>query len=114
MLAAMVIIMVGLLGLLATINLSIQQTTQNLKRELAVGVGEDQMRFMLGKSVDTLRSYVTDSVQVSRPFRGYSTGYTVSRQATALGSNSAEIQVTVNWTQRGVGYQHQIRTIKAP
>jgi type IV pilus assembly protein PilV len=113
MLVAMVVLMIGLLGLLTSINVAIQHNTQNQVRELAVGVGEEQMRTLLATPVDSLTAYTANTVRVCRPFRGYSTGFDVERRASALGSDSAEVEITVAWKQKGVNYQHQLRTIKS-
>jgi len=112
MMVAMVILMVGMLGLLATIDLSLQQTSQNQLRELAVGVGEEQMRNMQAVSFDSLATF-TNATTVARAYRNGSVGFNATRTSSALGADSAELTITVEWKHRGVNQQHQIRTVKS-
>lgn len=108
---AMVILMVGMLGLLATIDISLQQTAQNQLRELAVGVGEEQVRTMLAAPYDSLATF--GNTTTSRNYRNGRVGFNVTRTITALGTDSSELAVTVEWKHRGVNQLHQVRTVKS-
>ena len=112
MMVAMVILMVGMLGLLATIDLSLQQTSQNQLRELAVGVGEEQMRAMQAVPFDNLAVFGT-ATTASRPYRNGSVGFNVARASSTLGTDSRELTITVDWKHRGVNQQHQVKTVKS-
>lgn len=113
MMIAMVILMVGLLGLLTTINVSIQQNTEDQLRDMAVNIGDDQIRDLSRVPIDSLLAYGTETRRVTRPFRGYSTGFNVTRSANPLGSNSAEVRVIVSWRQKGINHQHELRTVRS-
>lgn len=113
MMIAMVILMVGLLGLLTTINVAIQQNTEDQLRDLAVNIGDDQIRELSRFPIDSLLAYGSETFRVTRPFRGYSTGFNVLRRADPLGSNSAEVRVVVSWTQKGMNHQHELRTVRS-
>jgi len=112
MMVAMVIMMVGMLGLLATIDLAIQQTSQNQLRELAVDVGEEQMRTMQAVPFETLAAF-PNATTASRAYRNGRVGFTTTRTSSALGADSAELAITVEWKHRGVNQQHQLRTVKS-
>jgi type IV pilus assembly protein PilV len=115
MMIAMLILMVGLLSMLTVVNLAIQTNAKNKLRELAVAVGEDQMRTLLATPIDTLRAVpYTDPgpARVCKPFLGYSAGFTITRKSTPQGNSSAELEVTVNWVQKGENHQHQLNTVK--
>jgi len=109
---AMVILMVGMLGLLATIDLSMQQTSQDQLRELAIGVGEEQMRNMQAVPFDSLAVF-TNATTVPRSYRNGTVGFTTARTSSLLGADSAELTITVAWKHRGVNQQHQVRTVKS-
>jgi len=107
---ALVILMVGMLGLLSTINIAIQQTAQNQLREQAIGVGEEQMRTLLAIPFGgTFTNFTTPR----RPYRGGMVPFTVERKSSALGSDSTELTITVAWKLKGVNQQHQISTVKS-
>jgi type IV pilus assembly protein PilV len=110
LMVAMVILMVGMLGLLSTINISIQQTAQDQLRELAIGVGEEQMRTMLAIPFGGTFSNNTTPV---RPYRNAMVPFTVGRTSAALGSDSLEFTITVGWKHKGVNQQHQLKTVRS-
>jgi len=112
MLVAMVILMIGMLGLLATIDISIQQTTRNQLRELAVGVGEEQLRSMLSVPYDNLGAF-SNATTASRTYRNGRVGFDVTKTVVALGSDTSELTITVDWKNKGLNQQHQIRSVKS-
>lgn len=111
MMVAMVIITVGMLGLLATIDVSMQHTSQDQLRELAVSVGDEQMRNM--QAVSFVSSAFTNTTTVSRMYRNGSVPYHVTRTSSTLGANSNELTILVEWKHRGVNQQHQVKTVKS-
>lgn len=113
MMIAMVILMVGLLGMLTTINVAIQQSTDDQLREIAVGIGEDRIRDLARLPMNSLLTFPAETSRVTKPFRGYSAGFNVTRTTSALGSSSAEIKVIVSWVQKGMNHQHELRTIRS-
>ena len=116
MMVAMVVVMVGMVGLLSTIDVAMQQTTKNQLREIAVSVGEEQMRTMLAIPVASLTTF-SNTTTPSRPYRNGNVNFTVTRGTTLYpvspqGNQSAEITVTVEWKVRGANNQHQIKTVR--
>lgn len=116
MMVAMVVVMFGMIGLLATIDIAMQQTNKNQLREIAVGVGEEQLRTMLAAPLASLATF-SNTTTPSRPYRNGNVKFTVTRATTYYpvtpqGNQSAQLTVTVEWKTRGQNNQHQITTLR--
>lgn len=110
---AMVILMVGLLGMLTTINVALQQSTTDQLREIAVGIGEDEIRAVSREEGDSLLIATEETHRVTKPFRGYSAGFNVTQVKSPVTSKSAEIKVIVSWVQKGMTHTHELKTIRS-
>ncbi|WP_119332912.1 prepilin-type N-terminal cleavage/methylation domain-containing protein [Geobacter sulfurreducens] len=108
-LVAMVIILVGLLGLLQAVNVSMEHNLRNSLRDEAVRVGESTVYGMRRLTFDNLTGETT--LKVNRSLRASTKEYTVKRNLTDLGGRSTELVVTVEWDYRGTTYQHRVSTI---
>ncbi|BBA70531.1 hypothetical protein YM18_2011 [Geobacter sulfurreducens] len=105
----MVIILVGLLGLLQAVNVSMEHNLRNSLRDEAVRVGESTVYGMRRLTFDNLTGETT--LKVNRSLRASTKEYTVKRNLTDLGGRSTELVVTVEWDYRGTTYQHRVSTI---
>lgn len=108
-LVAIVILMVGMLGLLQAVNVSLNHGMQNQLRNEAVNVLDAEMAKELGKGYNlvgiTARNYTT-----SRQILGAFKMYSVSRTGTAL-PNSREINFQVSWRHKGARYTHNASSV---
>lgn len=101
---AILIMMVGMLGLLEIINVSMQYNLKNQLRDEAVHVGEWYMTQLRGQPFDTsdqFKTYTTSTY--TSKIRGVNKSYSVERTSSplALDSNnqatSRQLTVTVKW-----------------
>ncbi len=118
---AILILMVGMLGLLQAINLAIEVNLRNQLREEAVNVGERVMNEMRGKGFDNISvastptdTYTYPVYQIPSKIRGTSRTYSVSRRSTVLSSVNSlpvtkQLEVLVNWTYKGVSYENRVK-----
>lgn len=117
---AILILMVGMVGLLQAINLAIEVNLRNQIRDEAVYVGEKVMNEMRGKGFDNIsvapslsQSYNYATYQEPSRLRGVSRTYDVNRSSkvlsTVAGSAATkELTVVVSWKYKGVDYQNRL------
>ncbi|HZV82820.1 MAG TPA: prepilin-type N-terminal cleavage/methylation domain-containing protein [Geobacteraceae bacterium] len=118
---AILILMVGMLGLLQAINLAMEVNLRNQLREEAVNVGERVMNEMRGRGFDNISvaSTPTDTYsypvyQVPSKIRGASRSYSVTRKSTVLSSVNSlpvtkQLEILVNWTYKGITYENRVK-----
>ena len=108
-LVAIVIVMVGMLGLLQSVNVALTHNLQNQMRNEAVMVADEQMAREMGKGYDqadaTMRNY-TVGRQILNAYRIYS----VARTGATL-QNSKQLNFVVTWRYKGVSYNHGASTV---
>lgn len=108
-LVAIVILMVGLLGMFQSINLALDKNLENQYRQNAVSIGEkmlgDQkaMKFdnITGRNVRTVETVASNSV-----FKNFSVEHHVTNLSVS-DVKSKQISVMVWWRYRGRNYEHQ-------
>jgi type IV pilus assembly protein PilV len=110
-LVAMVVLLVSSLALMQTALVSIEANMGNALREEAVNVAEMRMNEARSTLHSSLQSDAADVI-VNRNLKKIdSFPYTTRRIVTDLGSNNAQVEVTVNWSWKGKDYVHKINTI---
>lgn len=100
-LMAMLIMTVGLLGLLQSVNVAYEHNLRNKLREEAVLIAEEKMNDPSFPSVTT----------VSRVIVGASKKFIVTKDALKIG-DSNRLKVTVRWGFKNVSSIHEIYSIK--
>lgn len=105
-LAAIVILMVGMLGLLQAVNVSVSSNMQNQIRNEALIVADRAMAHELAKGFDAV-STTTKYENTQRRVLNALKNYSVSRTGTAF-QNSKEVRFQVSWRYRGVRYTHDV------
>jgi type IV pilus assembly protein PilV len=105
-LVAIVILMVGLLGLLQTVNYALQYNLSTQMRNEAVSVGDTQLSMELAKPFD-LVSTVTSSKSVPRQILTGFRNYSVTRSGQLL-TNTKQVNVLVRWKYKGKSFTHTI------
>lgn len=105
---AMLISLVGLMGLLKALEVAIQQNAGNLLRDEAVQVAEKEMASQKSRAFSVL---TTSGMAVSVPsrVRNGSVSYTVKHSVSPTSPLATEkmITVLVTWNYRGAPYSHQ-------
>lgn len=110
-LVAIVILMVGLLGLLQAVNVALHHNLNNQIRNEAVVLADQQMTTEVGKSFELVSSSSTRYFPpVSRQILNGFKNYSVVRTGSTL-SNSKQITVTVSWRNKGTRYEHQTTSV---
>jgi type IV pilus assembly protein PilV len=110
---AMGIMLVGLLGLLATANMATEFNTRDYLRNEAVRIGERWINGSRNIAYDNISSYTPPGHTTSINIRGIAKNYTVNRTVEQL-PNSRHISVVVSWTYKGVTYNHGVDSVVAP
>jgi len=109
---AILILMVGILGLLQAINLATEVNMRNQVREEAVFMGERVMNELRGKGFDNISTLPDTYAPYTLPskLRGVTRSYNVQKSATVISSdsNTKQLEVTVTWSYKGVGYQNKV------
>ena len=109
---AILIMMVGMVGLLQAIGVAFEQNLRNQQREQAVYLGEKYMNDLRGKSFDSYSvspAHYTP-LSVASTFRGGGGRYTVERNVTDISTDglTKQLDVTVKWTFKTVQYQNRV------
>ncbi len=112
---AIVITLVGLMGLLQAVNVAMEHNLRNQLRDEAVLVGEQAMGFQKVRPFDQISTASAKNIPppfTSRLRSGKSNFYRVTCEGTDL-ATAKQLIVTVKWTYRGVEYSHQVRSIRS-
>jgi type IV pilus assembly protein PilV len=112
-LVAIVIMMVGLLGLLQTVNLAYSHNLVTEFRNEAVMLADEQMVIEKSKGFDLISTGTTNVKSISRNFRSASKTYTVTKVGSVVGDLKA-INITISWTYKGTPYSSAIYSVASP
>lgn len=114
-LVSVVILTIGLLGLLQTINFAITTNMANKMRDEATVLADETLsaRIAALSTTDvTAFAIFNNNSSVSRKiFSGYK-NYSVSRTETPINiGNSIEVNVLVSWKHKNTRYEHNASTV---
>jgi len=108
-LVAILILMVGMLGLLQMVDVSLNHSLQNQLRNEAVYVLDAEMAKEMAKGFNqiaiTTRNYTT-----SRKILGTYKTYSVARTGRVF-SNSRQVDFMVSWRHKGLRYTHNASSV---
>ena len=105
---SMLILTVGLLGLLQSIQIAYQHNAGNKMRDQAVLLAEEELASFRNRS-----SFVPLHVEtVQRPIAGAEKRFTVTRTSESIGGDTNRLTVAVRWTFRNATTRHEIYTLK--
>lgn len=110
---AIVIMIVGMLGLLQSINIAMEYNLKNHLRDEAVFVGEKYMNELKGKTFATA-TITYPLISTASRIRGVNKKLMVETSSTQLADNAQgttnQLMVVVKWTYKGVEYQNRVTT----
>lgn len=109
-LVAIVILMVGLLGLLQTINVAVDQNLGNVFRNEAVTVVDELMMKKRAKTFDSISAgtkYMIYSTQV----RGINKKFNITEGVVEVTPNSKQISIEASWTKKTATYNHSATSV---
>jgi type IV pilus assembly protein PilV len=110
MMMAMLVMTVGLLGLLQSINVAYEHNLRNKLREEALLVGEEQMNVLRRSPTASAISFQSVTTVV-RGIAGANKKFTVTRECQPM-SSTQRLKVTVVWSFKNVSTTHAIYTLK--
>lgn len=107
-LVSIVILMVGLLGLLQTVNVALNTTLQNDLRNMAVSVAEEEMAQSQAVGFDNLSTGTPKPVRrrVLIAAKNYSVFRTVTQVTDEASASTKQVTIRVTWRHKGVSYTH--------
>ncbi|MCE1226014.1 MAG: prepilin-type N-terminal cleavage/methylation domain-containing protein [Geobacteraceae bacterium] len=106
---AIVILMVGLLGMFQTINLAMDKNLENQYRENAIAVAEQLLghqKAMAFENITARHVFRVEQIASNSVFKNFSTEHHVTDLA-ASGTKSKQISVRVWWHYKTKNYEHQ-------
>lgn len=111
LLVAMVIMLVGLLGLLHSVNIAMEYNLKNQMRNEVVRVAQDAMNDMRSKSFDSVSSTIT---VVPSALRNINRTYSVKRSVISAGTDvSRKYQVDVKWKYKNISTTHSVMSVRS-
>lgn len=110
---AVLIMMVGLMGLLQAVNIATVYNLGSLLRNEAISVADEQMLQTKGSVFDltSFSALASNASLVSRKARGGFADYSVNKTITTVSTNSKEAAVRVSWRYKGNKINHVISTL---
>ncbi|GAB7026264.1 prepilin-type N-terminal cleavage/methylation domain-containing protein [Geotalea toluenoxydans] len=110
LLVAMVITMVGLLGLLQAVNVATEHNLRNQLRDEAGRIADEQMKYMRERPF----SNVSTPRIIKGDMRGFKKDYVVVLESKSMTpSTSRELIITVGWLYKNASSHYQLRTVKS-
>lgn len=109
LMAAMVIMLVGLLGMLKSVTVALEYNLKNHQREEVVRVAEDIMN---GMRTQPFAAVFTPITTVSSKLRTGNGRYRVTRTVSAMSSGSKQYQVDVRSAFKNVSTTHSIVSVR--
>jgi type IV pilus assembly protein PilV len=122
LLVAIVITLVGLLGLFESVNVATVQNLKNHQRDEAVNVAETWMNHFRAVPFDQIstcptcpdRTYHYGRRDVPSNLRGVLKPYGLNRSTVISGTgNSVELVVRVGWTYKNLSSAHEVHSARA-
>lgn len=112
-LVAIVILMVGLLGMLQAVNVAMDKNLDNVLRTEAVMLADDLMMQKRSKTFTALSTTVANPAArpVARSIRGVMKNYSVQQVVSQPTGNSKQIVVNVAWRKKTARNTHSISSV---
>lgn len=109
-LVAIVILMVGLLGLLQSINLALSTNLDNLLREEATMLADDKLMSKRSMAFDSMSAKVIGSSE-KRNIRGVFKDYSVRESVSFITASSKQIDIDVIWKVKQKRTTHSVSSV---
>lgn len=109
-LVAMVIMVIGMLGLLEAVNVAMEHNLRNHLRDQAVYVGEKIMNDMRGQQFGAV---FANHTTIPMSLRGVNKTFVVDTTTTDLGVDSQQYAVVVRWTYKGREFRNRVVSVRS-
>lgn len=111
-LVAIVIMMVGILALLQTVNVALKQNLTNQLRNEAVMIADGRMALEMTKPFALISTNATPNTSlVTRNVNLAQKIFTVRKSGTAVSNTTKSVDVSVKWTYKNTTSAHSIRSL---
>ena len=110
LLVAILIMMVGLLGLLQSVNIALEYNLKNQMRNEVVRVAQDSMNLMRSRPYDSIFNPITT---IPTSLRNINRTYTVKRSVETVSDNSIKYQVDVVWAYKNISTTQSVMTVRS-
>lgn len=110
---AVVVLMVGLLGLLQTVGLTYEHNLGTQRREDAAQVADD---LMMAEKVKKFEGISTTSKQWNLTESAFKSGYvnySVSKTAALVAPDTINLSITLSWRHKGKRFEHSISSLRS-
>jgi type IV pilus assembly protein PilV len=115
LLVAVVILSVGLLALLQTVNVALAHNAKNMFRNEAIQLADEQMALELSKPfalISTVPPNPSANIKlIPKQVNLVLENYSVVKQGTVVSPNTTRVGVYVSWKYKGQGYSHTITSM---
>lgn len=112
MLMAMLVMTVGLLGLLQSVNVAYQQSLRDKLRKEATSLAEARMHDWCRQPFASIVGTEPTVERGEKVVGGASWRYEVRRERQAVGTDTVKLQLVVTWSVRGVSNNHEIFALR--
>ena len=112
-LVAIVILMVGMLGMFQAVNVAMDKNLENVFRTEAVMLADDKMMFERSRAFNSVSTTVANPPKImeERNVRGIQKKYSTQKIVTQATTKSKEIIINVTWQKRKVHYSHSVSSL---
>lgn len=113
-LVALVILMVGMLGMLQAINLAMDKNLESVFRNEAVMLADETiMTEVRNKSFESVSTTVASPPKTGalRNIQGIFKNYSVQKIVSQPTAKSKEVVINVTWKKKDVPYSHSVSTV---
>ena len=112
LMVAVVILTVGLLALLQTVNVALMHNAQNMFRNEAIQIADEQMALEMTKPFALISTNASANTKnISKQINLVMENYSVVKQGTAVSTNTTRVNVKVSWKYKGQGYSHAVSSM---
>jgi type IV pilus assembly protein PilV len=113
LLVAIVIMSVGLLALLQTVNYALYYNLENQLRQEAMLIADAQMVHEKAKPFAQISTSLTANtvIRVDRPVNNGFKNFSVARRGTVITGNTKQVEYEVRWKHRNKNYTHSVASL---
>ena len=115
LMVAIIILSVGLLALLQTVNIALMHNATNMFRNEAIQIADEQMALELTKPfamISTVPPNPSANIKIiPKQVNLALENYSVVKKGTVVTTNTTRVNVYVSWKSKGQSYSHAITSM---
>jgi type IV pilus assembly protein PilV len=111
-LVAIVIMMVGILALLETVNVALKLNLANQLRNEAVMIADGKMALEMTKPFALISTNATpNTTPITRNVNNAVKTFTVTKAGTLITNTAKSVDVSVSWSYKNTPYTHSVQSL---